>query len=207
MVLIVILLIIVNDINFNDNIASSTKAHISILVTNLLSFIMFFIPDSTSYFGNDGYMSLLLSKLTNCSSSLNFSSFMFSTNLFDSLIKIFPDSLIYRNSFDISSPILYIAEFCVLITNLIFNGLLCIFNNGPAEGVFGLWGFKSLCNFSLINPLSLRQIQTKQKDKMETSGVVYEVDCNNCLKKYTGETGRKLKERMKEHKDDVDKSR
>ena len=29
-----------------------------------------------------------------------------------------------------------------------------------------------------------------------------EVGCNNCLKKYTGETERKLKERMKEHKDD-----
>ena len=41
---------------------------------------------------------------------------------------------------------------------------------------------------------------------METSGVVYEVDCNNCLKKYTGETGRKLKERMKEHKDDGESS-
>ena len=26
------------------------------------------------------------------------------------------------------------------------------------------------------------QIRTKQKDKMETSGVVYEIDCNNCLK-------------------------
>ena len=24
------------------------------------------------------------------------------------------------------------------------------------------------------------QLRTKQKDKMETSGVVYEVDCNNC---------------------------
>ena len=35
---------------------------------------------------------------------------------------------------------------------------------------------------------------------METSGVVYEGDYNNCLKKYAGETGRKLKERMKEHK-------
>ena len=45
------------------------------------------------------------------------------------------------------------------------------------------------------------QLQTKQKDKMENSGVVYEVDCNNCLKRYTGETGRKLKKRMKEHKD------
>ena len=41
---------------------------------------------------------------------------------------------------------------------------------------------------------------------MESSGVVYEVDCNNCFKKYTGETGRKLKERMKEHKDDGEKS-
>ena len=32
---------------------------------------------------------------------------------------------------------------------------------------------------------------------METSGVVYEVDCNNCLKKYTRERVRKLKARMK----------
>ena len=51
------------------------------------------------------------------------------------------------------------------------------------------------------------QIIPKQEDKMETSGVVYEVDCNNCLKRYTGETGRKLKERMNEHKDDGTKSR
>ena len=42
---------------------------------------------------------------------------------------------------------------------------------------------------------------------METSGVVYEVDSNNCFKKYTGGTGRKLKERIKEHKDDGEKSR
>ena len=48
--------------------------------------------------------------------------------------------------------------------------------------------------------------RTKQKDKMETSGVVYEVDCNNCLKKYAGETGRKFKERIKEHKDDGENS-
>ena len=33
------------------------------------------------------------------------------------------------------------------------------------------------------------------------------MDCNNCLKKYTGERGRKFKERMKEHKDDGEKSR
>ena len=42
---------------------------------------------------------------------------------------------------------------------------------------------------------------------METSSVLCEVDCNNCLKKYTGETGRKLKKRMKEHEDDGEKSR
>ena len=42
---------------------------------------------------------------------------------------------------------------------------------------------------------------------MGTSGLVYEVDCNNCFKKYTGETGRKLKVTMKVHKDDGGKSR
>ena len=50
------------------------------------------------------------------------------------------------------------------------------------------------------------QIRTKQNNKMETSGVVYEVDCNNCFKKYTGETGRTLKEIIKELKDDRGKS-
>ena len=34
---------------------------------------------------------------------------------------------------------------------------------------------------------------------METSRVFYKVDCNNCLKRYTGEPGKKMKERMKEH--------
>ena len=53
----------------------------------------------------------------------------------------------------------------------------------------------------------IEQIRTKQKDNMETSSVLFEVDCNNCLKKYTGETGRKLKEIMKEHEDDGEKSR
>ena len=42
---------------------------------------------------------------------------------------------------------------------------------------------------------------------METWGAIYEVDCNNCLKKYTGKAGRKLKERMKEHNDNGEKSR
>ena len=49
------------------------------------------------------------------------------------------------------------------------------------------------------------QIKTKQKNRMETSVVVYQVDSNNCLKKYTYETGRKLK-KMEEHKDDGEKS-
>ena len=40
-----------------------------------------------------------------------------------------------------------------------------------------------------------------------THYLVYEVDCSNCVKKYAGETGRKLKERMKEHKNDGEKSR
>ena len=49
------------------------------------------------------------------------------------------------------------------------------------------------------------QIKTKQKNRMETSVVVYQVDSNNCLKKCTYETGRKLK-KMEEHKDDGEKS-
>ena len=39
------------------------------------------------------------------------------------------------------------------------------------------------------------QIRTKQENKIETSRVFYEVDCNNCVKKYRGETARKLKEK------------
>ena len=97
----------------------------------------------------------LISKLTNCSSSLNFSSVMFSTKVFESLIKLFLDVLNCCNYFDKSLPILYTAEFSMLITSLIFNRFFCIFNNGLAEGVFGVWSFKFLHNFSLINPFSL----------------------------------------------------
>ena len=32
------------------------------------------------------------------------------------------------------------------------------------------------------------QLRIKQEDEIETSGVVYEVVCNNCLKKCTGKT-------------------
>ena len=35
---------------------------------------------------------------------------------------------------------------------------------------------------------------------METTSTVYEVGCNKCLEKYTSETGRKLKQKMKEMK-------
>ena len=45
------------------------------------------------------------------------------------------------------------------------------------------------------------QLRTEQKNRMVISGVVYEVDCNNCLRKHTGQAAKKLKERMKEHND------
>ena len=41
---------------------------------------------------------------------------------------------------------------------------------------------------------------------METSREVYEVECNDCLKKYTSEAGRKLKEKIKENKEDRQKN-
>ena len=63
---------------------------------------------------------------------------MFSTKPFESLTKLFPDAVLFDNSLDKSLPILYTAEFCVFITSLIFNGFLCISNNGLAEGVFGV---------------------------------------------------------------------
>ena len=44
-------------------------------------------------------------------------------------------------------------------------------------------------------------------DKTKASSLVYEVDYNNCSKRYTSETDRQLKERVKEHKDNGEKSR
>ena len=41
---------------------------------------------------------------------------------------------------------------------------------------------------------------------METSRKVYEVECNDCLEKYTSEAGRKLKEKIKENKEDRQKN-
>ena len=71
------------------------------------------------------------------------------------MIKFFLDIVICCSFFDKRLSILCTAEFCVLITTLIFNGFLCTFNNDLAEGIFEVWGFKSLYNFSLINPLYL----------------------------------------------------
>ena len=84
--------------------------------------------------------------------------------------------------------------------------MLLPYEKGIAEKlkrVASKYGFKTV--FTKTKDLR-GPLRTKQKDKMETSGVVYEEDCNNCLKKYTDETGIKLKEIMKEHKDDGQKS-
>ena len=52
----------------------------------------------------------------------------------------------------------------------------------------------------------LKRTKVMFNENLEKSRVVYEVDPNNCLKKYAGETGRKLKERMDKHKDGGAKS-
>ena len=38
----------------------------------------------------------------------------------------------------------------------------------------------------------------------ETAGVVYKVNCNDCSASYIGQTGRQVKDRMDEHKRDVE---
>ena len=103
----------------------------------MLSVILFFISNSQSYFGNEKYMSVI-QKRTNCLSSLNLSSIMFSTKIFESLIKLVFDAVNCCNYFDKNLTILYAVEFSVLIPSLIFNKFLCIFNNGLAEDSFGL---------------------------------------------------------------------
>ena len=45
---------------------------------------------------------------------------------------------------------------------------------------------------------SLMRVKTAIKDE-EKKGVVYEVPCGECEQVYIGETGRNLKERLKEH--------
>ena len=52
-------------------------------------------------------------------------------------------------------------------------------------------------NKSLINAVNTR---TESNEKFQEQGVVYEVKCNECNKKYIGETGRELRIRINEHK-------
>ena len=57
---------------------------------------------------------------------------------------------------------------------------------------------------------TLRKILVHPKDKIEKTsnvGVVYEIPCVNCDKKYIGETGRRLDTRIKEHKSDTEKNK
>ena len=51
--------------------------------------------------------------------------------------------------------------------------------------------------------ITLRQLLSKPKDvvpDVEKSGVVYRVPCADCSASYIGETGRRLKQRLDEHK-------
>ena len=48
----------------------------------------------------------------------------------------------------------------------------------------------------------MRSKYDQNEVKKDQSGVVYQVNCIDCEKFYIGETGRMIKTRMKEHKDD-----
>ena len=61
-------------------------------------------------------------------------------------------------------------------------------------------GFNGIGKTMQLNECPLNVINKTIKNTLQSHNS--EVGCNNCLKKYTGETGGKLKERMKEHKDD-----
>jgi hypothetical protein len=55
---------------------------------------------------------------------------------------------------------------------------------------------------------TLRRLLVHPKDKVDKQkqcGVVYEVPCKNCDKSYIGETGRQLGQRVKEHREEVEK--
>ena len=56
--------------------------------------------------------------------------------------------------------------------------------------------------------LTLRQLLVHPKDKdadLDKAGVVYQVDCKECDASYIGQTGRHLRERLKEHKSALEK--
>lgn len=63
---------------------------------------------------------------------------------------------------------------------------------------------------SAFRPMNtIRQLLVHPKDKRElgdNSEVVYKIPCQSCDKCYIGETGRKLKVRMKEHQDEADEA-
>ena len=45
--------------------------------------------------------------------------------------------------------------------------------------------------------------EEEEKGRMEKKGVIYRIQCSDCEMCYVGETGKKLRERIKQHKDDV----
>lgn len=61
------------------------------------------------------------------------------------------------------------------------------------------------CKVAFKSQRPLRQIFTKTKDKISNlnkSSAVYQVSCD-CGQKYIGQSGRRISERMKEHKDNI----
>ena len=45
--------------------------------------------------------------------------------------------------------------------------------------------------------MGLQHSLPKQEEKTETLGVFYELDCNNCFKKYINEAGKKIERKNK----------
>ena len=50
------------------------------------------------------------------------------------------------------------------------------------------------------NTIKSKICHLKDKRKnLDKAGVIYQIDCNQCQAKYIGETGRQVRDRMKEH--------